>query len=97
MPERIEDGHQWVGATTLVLPNTVVRSAAKRGTFRLRKDAKVAIEEVYCSACRKTYERAVGKTCEAIESRDHLIGGPVGDQRKRRSAPDASVSHLAFG
>ena len=84
MPERVEDGHVWVGAATVALPPTVVRMAFKRGTFRLKKDAKVAIEEVYCQGCRKTYSRAFGKRCEALESREHLIGGPIGDQRKRR-------------
>lgn len=88
MPERINDGHVWVGAATITLPSTVVRLAHKRGTLRLRRDVKVAIEEVYCSACRKTYGRADGKPCEARESREHLIGGPVGDQRKRRLPED---------
>lgn len=84
MPERSNDGHVWVGAATFALPRTVVRAAHKRGTFRLRKDQKVVITEVYCSECHVTYERAVGKPCSAIESKEHLRGGPIGDQRKRR-------------
>lgn len=92
MPERQDHGHRWVGATTFALPNTVVRQAHKRGTFRLRMDAKVAIEEVYCANCRKTYERCLDKPCEAAESREHLIGGPIGDQRKRRSGEIPSAA-----
>lgn len=96
MPERRNDGHVWVGAATVALPSTVVRQAHKRGTFRLKKEAKVAIEEVYCANCRKTYGRAEGKACEAIESREHLIGGPIGDQRKRREVEDPPPQ-AAFG
>lgn len=97
MPERKDDGHVWVGAATVALPPTVVRSAHKRGTFRLRKEQKVTIEEVYCANCRKTYSRATGKMCEAIESREHLIGGPIGDQRKRRDAANDPEPRVAFG
>lgn len=97
MPERRDDGHVWVGAATLALPNTVVRQAHKRGTFRLRRDVKVTIEEVYCANCRKTYLRAEGKPCEAVESREHLIGGPIGDQRKRREVVDDLEPRVAFG
>jgi hypothetical protein len=96
MPERVDDGHVWVGAATFALPSTVVRQAFKRGTFRLRRDLKVAIEEVYCGGCRKTYAKAAGKSCEARESREHLIGGPIGDQRKRRE-PDESTLRAANG
>lgn len=97
MPERRDDGHKWVGAATIDLPNTVVRMAHKRGTFRLRKDAKVAILEVYCSACMQGYERVNGKSCVALESREHLIGGPIGDQRRRRSADGELEARVAFG
>lgn len=102
MPERKPDGHKWIGAATVVLPHTVVRQAAKRGTFIVRRDMKVAIEEVYCSACRKTYGRAAGKPCEAIESRRHLRGGPIDDQRKRSEAAsededEAELPAAAFG
>lgn len=97
MPERNDNGHKWVGAATVDLPATVVRMAHKRGTFRLRRDAKVAILEVYCSECMKGYDRAAGKPCEAIESRAHLIGGPIGDQRRRRSADGELEPRVAFG
>lgn len=97
MPERKNDGHVWVGAAMVDLPQTVVRNAHKRGTFRLRKDSKVAIAEVYCSGCRRTYEHVAGKPCEALESRDHLIGGPVGDQRRRRADLGDDGPRLAYG
>ena len=93
MPERIEDGHEWVGAAVINVPTTVVRNAHTRGFMRLKSESKVSILEVYCTRCMKGYDRAVGKPCEAIESRDHLIGGPVGDQRRRRE-PETRV---AFG
>lgn len=97
MPERNDDGHVWVGAATVALPSTVVRQAYKRGTFRVKRDAKVAIEEVYCHQCRQPYGKVAGKLCEAKGSREHLIGGPIGDQRKRRPADETSLPHVAFG
>lgn len=84
MPERVKDGHVWVGAATLAIPIGVVRQAFRRRIFIVRKNDKVSIEEVYCNNCRVTYERAVGKPCQAAESREHLIGGPIGDKRVKR-------------
>lgn len=81
----------------MALPNTVVRMAHKRGTFRLRRDVKVKIMEVYCERCMKGYDRAAGKPCEAVESRDHLIGGPIGDQRRRRGAAAVPEPRVASG
>ena len=97
MPERVNHGHHWVGAATFPLPNTVVRMAFKRHTFRLRKDEKVTIEEVYCQACRQTYARAADRPCEAAGGREHLIGGPIGDQRRARPVPSEAPPRAAFG
>jgi hypothetical protein len=96
MSERKNDGHHWVGAATVDLPSTIVRGAFKRGTIRLRREQKVSIEEVYCSACRQTYERGSGQKCPAVDkdTRKHLMGGPI-DQRRRRDPADLGAEPQA--
>lgn len=90
MPKREDDGHIWVCAATMPVPSSAVRQVYKRGTYRVRAELRVSVEEVYCSACRKTYERAAGKVCEAIASREHLIGGPTG--RRSQSSPAVQLA-----
>lgn len=101
MPERKDEGHVWVAAATITLPSTVVRMAYKRGIYRLRRDVKVAVEEVYCQGCRKSYGRAADEPCVAKrdkKERTHLTGGPPGDKRKRRTdESDEATPQAASG
>lgn len=78
------NGHTWVVAATVDLPSPQARQAFRRGTYRIPEHTKVQVEEVYCSGCRKPFEAVAEKQCEAVESRDHLIGGPTGERKKRK-------------
>lgn len=76
--------HVWVGATYVTLPKNLARQAEKRGTVRLPEQTKVDILEVVCTQCRRPYDDIAGQPCEAAENRDHLIGGPTGERKKRK-------------
>ena len=63
------------------------RKRERRGTARVPKDTKVEILAVYCSQCRRPYDAVSDKPCVAAVNRDHLIGGPTGERRKRKDGP----------
>lgn len=83
MAGSMSNGHAWVGAALVPLPQNIVRQADSRGTVRLPDDTKVIVLEVYCKACRRPHADVADVPCEALESKDHLIGGPIGTRRKR--------------
>lgn len=85
--------HTWVGATFVPLSESVARHAERRGTARVEAEIKVEILEVCCSQCRRPYDAVAGRPCEAAESREHLIGGPVDGARRKRKHPDHDCAY----
>lgn len=79
--------HIWVGAAHVPLAPSVAGNAERRGTARVPKDTKVEILAVYCSQCRRPYDAVSDKPCVAAVNRDHLVGGPTGERRKRKDGP----------
>lgn len=75
--------HIWVGATHVELSPNLAKQANRRGTVRVAADTKVDVLDVYCSQCRRPYDAVAGRPCPAAENRDHLIGGPTGERKKR--------------
>lgn len=83
MADALTATHRWVSAAAIAVTENVAAQADRRGTFRVAERTKVVSLEVYCDQCRKPYKRVAGSDCEAFESRDHLIGGPTGERKKR--------------
>lgn len=83
MAGTVGNGHAWVGAALVSLPSNIVKQADQRGTVRLPEKTKVTVLEVYCLNCRRPHDAVAGQDCQALESKDHLIGGPIGTRRKR--------------
>lgn len=52
------------------------------------QDTKIDVMEVYCGQCRRPYDAVCEKDCEAAESKDHLIGGPTGERKKRKGGEE---------
>jgi hypothetical protein len=88
---RTTSGHTWVVAALVDLPEPLAKQAYRRGTVRVPAEERVTgsptlkidVLDVYCGQCRRPWEDVSGRTCEAAESKDHLIGGPAG--RKKRT------------
>lgn len=76
-------GHQWVVAATVHLPDVLVKQAFRRGTYKIAEETKVHVQGLYCERCMKDYERVGAQPCEAVESTDHLRGGPIGERKRR--------------
>lgn len=77
------NGHVWVVAANVTMSEDLARQADRRGTVRVPKDTKIDVLEVLCSNCRRPYARVAESDCEAAASKDHLIGGPTGERKKR--------------
>lgn len=75
--------HKWVAATNVPLAENLARHAQRRGTVRVPKETKVDVLDVICDQCRRRYSDVAGRPCIAAENRDHLIGGPTGERKKR--------------
>ena len=82
--QAIASSHVWVVAATITLSDGLAKQAERRGTVRIPEDTKIDVLETYCAQCRRPYEDVAGANCEAAESRDHLIGGPTGERKKRK-------------
>lgn len=98
MPQAISSDHQWVVAANVSMPEGLAKQAKRRGTVRVPQNTKVEVLEVYCGQCRRPWERVHGTDCIAAENRDHLIGGPTGERKKRGHAADpdeADADHVA--
>lgn len=89
--QAISRKHRWVVAATIVVSETLARQGDRRGTVRLDKEIKVDVLETYCEQCRKPYDRVAGQPCEAAVTRDHLIGGPTGERKKRKGEAEDPV------
>lgn len=76
--------HVWIAATNVVLATNLAKQAVRRGTVRVPADTKVDVLEVYCQHCRRPYDAVGDQPCEAAGNRDHLIGGPTGERKKRK-------------
>jgi hypothetical protein len=82
----------------VVLATGQARQADRRGTIRIAKETKVEVLEVYCVQCRRPFEDVEGQSCIAAQSREHLIGGPIGERKKRKTGDaegQASGPHVA--
>ncbi len=75
--------HKWVAATNVPLAENLAKHAARRGTVRVPKEVKVDVLDVTCDQCRRRYSDVSGAPCAAAINRDHLIGGPTGERKKR--------------
>ena len=76
--------HKWVGAATVTLPSSIVRGAFRRGSIRVRRDQKVSIDEVYCTECRQSFERASEQPCLAATKAGKTVLKGGAQERKRR-------------
>lgn len=83
MPKAISTSHVWVVAATVTLTDVLARQAERRGTVRLAAATKIDVLETYCSQCRRPFEDVAESPCIAAETREHLIGGPTGERKKR--------------
>ncbi|MER6113211.1 hypothetical protein [Streptomyces hirsutus] len=86
--------HVWIVAAEIKVEDRVAKQADFRGSFTAGADTRVDALEVYCRACRRSYEDVVGGDCEALIDNRHLIGGDqtVRAKRKvpaRRACPSA--------
>lgn len=82
--------HKWVVAATVPLNDSLAKQADRRGTVKIKAETKIDALETYCDQCKRPYRDVVGENCEAAASRDHLIGGPTGERKKRvRGKPGA--------
>lgn len=82
MPEApiVHDEHDWVGAAYLPLDNRQAKHAERRGSVRMKSDAKVEVLEVMCKRCRRPHPEVVDQPCIQTQC---LHGGPVGERKKR--------------
>lgn len=87
--------HQWVGATTVSLTSSHAAQADRRGTLRIPRETKVEVLEVYCDQCKRPYDAVNGQACVASENRDHLIGGPTGERKKRKGHASGDYEPVA--
>ena len=83
MPDFNPD-HVWLIACTFPVTERQARRGVFRQSIRLPKDVRVRVEEAYCAQCRRPYDDVAGEPCEAAASNKHLIGGPIGERKKRR-------------
>lgn len=93
MSKAIKSDHVWVVAATVTLSDVLARQAARRGTVRLAASTKIEALETYCDQCRRPFDDVANEPCIAAVNRDHLIGGPTGERKKRtESEPADSVA-----
>lgn len=76
--------HAWVVAATVQVSESVAAQADRRGTCRIEAEQKVDALDIYCGACRRSYKDVHDQPCIAAEDKDHLIGGPTGERKKRK-------------
>lgn len=75
--------HTWVGAALVRLDTRAASQGNRHGWVKVDVDTSVDVLDVYCSACRRTYDDVADIPCEAADSNTHLIGGPIGTRKKR--------------
>jgi hypothetical protein len=71
------------------------RYAERRGLIRLgekpgedgRHGVQAFVCEVSCDACKRPFLEVQGIPCSAIDSTEHLRGGPIGERKKRGPRP----------
>lgn len=100
MPQAYSDDHVWVAATYLPLPTNLAKHAQRRGTVRLPVPSgslKFDALEIICCQCRRPYDVVADQPCPAAENRDHLIGGPTGERKKRKHDCDVVGCEVAAG
>lgn len=91
MPKPYTATHDWVAATNVDVPPGRARMAFTRGTMRVAVDTKVEVLDVYCRQCRRPFDAVEGQPCAAADNRDHLIGGPTGERKKRKHNHDCTL------
>jgi hypothetical protein len=83
--------HQWVGASTHPLDARAAAFANRHGRVRIDVDTVVDVLDVYCCACRRTYDDVADAVCVAAKSNEHLIGGPTGTRKRRVHDHDCAL------
>lgn len=93
MSQPYSQDHLWVAATTITLKDNLARQADRRGTVRIPETTKVDVLDVYCEHCRRPYDAVAGQACIAAteKGREHLIGGPTGERKKRKHNHDCAL------
>lgn len=86
--------HQWVGAAQVLLHEKAARRAARRGNVVVEQEAIVQVVEVYCTACKVTFERGRNTFCPIGSI--HLRGGPIGERKKRKGILSLEVTSAAI-
>lgn len=85
-PVRQPGEHEWVLAAEVPLPPERAASVVRRNTTKIAEATLVRVTDVYCAGCRLTFDRGVGRACEA--DGEHLRGGTPG--ARRRAVGDAN-------
>jgi len=75
--------HAWVGAATVDLDGRAASQAFRHGHVKVDVDTDISVLEVYCAACRRTYDDVADSSCGAAEGKTHLIGGSARTRKKR--------------
>jgi hypothetical protein len=78
--------HRWVAAATVSLNDAEAKLAQMRGSIRLAERVRIDCLEIYCGSCKRPWDDVFDEPCEALESTEHLRGGPIGIRRKRNHA-----------
>lgn len=76
--------HAWVGAAEVAIDEGRAKLAHYRRSYRTKEKERVDVLDIYCKACRRTYDAAGGTPCTAAENNAHLIGGTPGERKKRK-------------
>jgi hypothetical protein len=79
-----ETKHDWVAAAHIDLDPKQAKQADFRGSIRIPEKMKIEILDVYCRSCKRPFEDVFDEVCSAVDSTEHLRGGPIGERIKRK-------------
>lgn len=82
--------HKWRGAALLELDDRLAEKAARRERLTIVSKVTVAVLDVYCEKCRRSYAKAAGTEC--VLGPEHS-GGP----RKQPDPPTGAPPQVATG
>jgi hypothetical protein len=89
--------HEFVIAATIKVDQKLARYADFRQSYRLKKDTRIEVLEVYCQACKRALEDVADEPCSALINNEHLRGGPIGERAKRKPLPDTTGMEVIAG
>ncbi|KWX02229.1 hypothetical protein LI90_3272 [Carbonactinospora thermoautotrophica] len=76
--------HEWVVDATIDVDEKTARYANFRGSFRTKAQQRIDVLDVRCKLCRRSIDDVADQPCEAKIDNSHLIGGPIGERKKRK-------------